>query len=837
MSKKKGIIICLLFLFCHGFYAQVKKENQTLRAVILQIEQEFDCSFSYADENIENITIAIPSSLTTLQEVVNFLQDNTPLNFTLLQDNVVAISNKKSSFYICGYLVDIDTGEAISNVAIQTNNQNTISDVNGYFELVDVPTNQLVSLQHISYKTVRYVAKKFTNKNCNSHYLVPNIEQIREIVIHNYLAKGIRKTTTGSFDIDYSNFGILPGLIEPDVLQTIQALPGIQSVDETVSNINIRGGSHAENLLLWDGIKMYQSGHFFGLISAFNPYLTKNAILIKNGTNANYTDGVSGSILMATDTELNHNFKTEIGLNLINADVLLDMPIGKKSSLQLSARKSINELWKTPTYKQYFEKAFQDTEVIDGENDIINSDDDFSFYDVNARWLYQISEVDRVRVNLLNFSNDLTFQEDAIVDGTEEFKQSSAEQDNLAASIFYERIWSDRFSTEIQSYVTKYLLKSTNHDIINNQRLIQQNEVVEESIKLDTKYILTDQLTLYNGYQYFETGITNIQDVDNPLFFSKTKEVIRAHGLSSQVGYQSKNKGTNVRVGLRLNYIEKFGEFLVEPRLSFSQQFLNNFTLEFLGEIKHQTATQIIDFQEDFLGVENRRWILSNNDDIPIIKSKQASVGIHYHKKGWLLSVEGYYKIIDGITSKSQGFQNQYQYVKTTGSYRVYGGDFLINKRFINLNTWLSYSYVDNQYTFEEFAEVNFPNNLDIKHSLSFASSYALKNFKVSAGINWHSGKPTTEPVKGNEIVGREINYQPTNSSRLDSYMRMDASANYNFNLGKKVKATTSVSVWNLLNTKNVINKYYRVSDRNTTEEVVQTSLGLTPNVSFRVSF
>lgn len=827
----------MLFLFYHVFYAQVKKENQILRAVILQIEQEFDCSFSYADENIENISIAIPSSLTTLEEVVNYLQDNTPLNFTLLQDNVVAVSDKKSSFSICGYLIDIDTGEAISNVAIQTNNQNTISDASGYFELVDVPVNQLVSMQHISYKTVRYVAQKFTDNNCNSHYLVPNIEQIREIVIHNYLAKGIRKTTTGSFDIDYSNFGILPGLIEPDVLQAIQAFPGIQSVDETVSNINIRGGSHAENLLLWDGIKMYQSGHFFGLISAFNPSLTNNAILIKNGTNANYTDGVSGSILMATDTELNNKFKTEIGLNLINADVLLDMPIGKKSSVQLSARKSINGFWKTPTYKQYFEKAFQDTEVVDGSGDIINSKEEFSFYDVNVRWLYNITNNNKIRVNVLKFSNNIAFLENPDVQNELEFKESSAEQDNLAVSVFYERIWTDRFSTEIQSYLTKYLLKSTNHDILNNQRLIQQNEVLEESIKLDTKYVLTDKLTLYNGYQYFETGITNIQDVDNPLFYNKTKEVIRAHGLSSQVGYQSKNKGTNVRVGLRLNYIEKFGKFLLEPRLSFSQQFLNNFTLEFLGEIKHQTSTQIIDFQEDFLGVENRRWILSNNDDIPIIKSKQASVGVHYHKRGWLVSAEGYYKIVDGITSKSQGFQNQYQYVNTTGSYRVYGGDFLINKRFVDLNTWLSYSYVDNQYTFDDLTEVNFPNNLEITHSLSFASSYALKKFNISAGLNWHSGKPTTEPVDGNQIIGGEINYEIANSSRLDSYLRLDASANYNFNLGKKVKGTTSISVWNLLNTENVINKYYRVTDSNTVEEVVQTSLGLTPNVSLRIAF
>lgn len=61
-----------------------------------------------------------------------------------------------------------------------------------------------------------------------------------------------------------AEFGILPGLIEPDILQTVQALPGIKSIDETVSDINVRGGTNDQNLILWNGIKMYQSGHFLG---------------------------------------------------------------------------------------------------------------------------------------------------------------------------------------------------------------------------------------------------------------------------------------------------------------------------------------------------------------------------------------------------------------------------------------------------------------------------------------------------------------------------------------------------------------------------------------------
>ena len=261
--------------------------------------------------------------------------------------------------------------------------------------------------------------------------------------------------------------------------------------------------------------------------------------------------------------------------------------------------------------------------------------------------------------------------------------------------------------------------------------------------------------------------------------------------------------------------------------------------------MKHQTTTQIIDFQEDFLGVENRRWILANNGifdqedtayDVPVVESMQGSIGLFYNKSGWLVSAEGYYKNVDGITTKSQGFQNQYQYVNATGNYHVFGADFLIRKRFTKLNTWLSYSYVDNNYEFDDLTDARFSSNFDITHSISFAATYSVKNFNISAGMNWHSGKPTTKPVEGNEISNEEINYQAANSKRLDDYMRVDIAAQYKFNLSKKVKASASLSVWNLFNQDNVTNVYYKIVN-DVVQEVKQNSLGLTPNVSFRVSF
>ena len=84
----------------------------------------------------------------------------------------------------------------------------------------------------------------------------PEIEALEEVVLEDYLTLGIYKKKDGSLEIRSQELDILPGLTEPDILQALQALPGIQSINETVSNINVRGGTHDQNLILWDGIKM-----------------------------------------------------------------------------------------------------------------------------------------------------------------------------------------------------------------------------------------------------------------------------------------------------------------------------------------------------------------------------------------------------------------------------------------------------------------------------------------------------------------------------------------------------------------------------------------------------
>src|SRR5690606_14937697 len=657
-----------------------------------------------------------------------------------------------------------------------------------------------------------------------------------EVLVSNYITTGINKLSDGSFEIDFSDFGILPGVIDKDVLQAVQAFPGIQSINETVSNINIRGGTHDQNLIMWDGIKMYQSGHFFGLISMYNPQITQKVSVLKNGTGVAFTDGVSGTISMHTSEELTTDFNANVGLNLIDANAFADIPIGKKSSLQIAGRKALSDFFKTPTYNEFFDRISQNTEVQNNIGNIINSDKTFDFYDTSLRWIYQISDKDLLRVNFINVSNNLECNGKAVINNEQKSRESSLSQNSIAGAIYYNRIWNNSLQTTFEGYETDYKLKAINVNVLDSQRFLQENVVSETSLKFKLNYKFNDQFNLLGGYQFVETEITNLDDVDDPLFRSLISEVVRNHSVFSEIGFRSPSGNTNIKGGIRLNYIDKFKKTLLEPRLSFTQRFLEDFTFEILGEFKNQYTSQIINFQNDFLGIEKRRWQLANNKEIPILKSKQISAGLHFSRNGWLVSANGYYKYVDGITAQSQGFQNQFEFLKSTGSYDVKGLDVLLRKKISGFNFWLSYSFMDNQYTFKDLQPNAFPSNLDIKHAITFGAAYSIKNLKIAAGLNWHSGKPSTSPIIGNEIFNDEINYSAPNSSRLSDYMRIDVSALYNFNISQKIKADAGVSLWNILDRENEINSFYRIEN----EEVIETqqrSLGIAPNAGLRVYF
>ena len=839
--NKSTFLYLLIVVF--SFVTAIAQDKQLipLENVIKSLEKRLGIVFSYHDDNVKDIFIEVPDKNLTLTEVLAALRNRTGLKFKKLNERFITVYNSRSTkIQICGYIKDEETKNPVVGAVVYSNDNYVISNELGHFEIsLDFKIDSVITIQHVGYVPKQTVQTKWTNE-CKDYYLIQEIVKLNEVVVNNYLTKGINKMVDGSIQLNIPFIVILPGLTEPDVLYTIQALPGILSIDETVSNINIRGGTNDQNLILWDGVRVYQSGHFFGLISAINPYFVEQTTLIKNGTSAYFGDGVSGTIDTRIDDRVIKNFQSSAGLNLINADVELKIPLTNKISVLVGARRSISDIIVTPTYKQYFNRAFRDTEITNPSNtidSILKSNENFKFYDINLKFLYDISRRDKIRMSLFNFSNSIDYEESELVNNSVETKISGLNQTSLILNLSYNRLWNKKLKTSAFSYVSQYKLNALNFDILKAQRLIQENDVVDFGFKISSRYVLNSNFDIFSGYQFSVITITNIQNITNPYFEITLKNALTAHTLFFDGNLISNTKKINLRFGLRANYFEKFGRFLFEPRLAYNHKFLNVLSFEILAEAKSQTTTQIIDSQDDFLGLENRRWILSNEDDIPVIQSAQLSFGVHYQKNDLLVTLEGYYKRVNGIISSSQGFQNQHEFIRSTGSYNVYGMDVLINKRFSNANIWVSYSYAENTFFFKEFIPSTFPNNLDITHTLTLGTSYNIKHLELSTGINYRTGKPFTKPLNINSIVDNHIIYNSPNSSRIDPYLRLDLSVKYRFSLSNNVETLIGISVWNVLNKKNIVNVHYHINEADEIEQINQEALGIVPKLNIRVIF
>ena len=146
-----------------------------------------------------------------------------------------------------------------------------------------------------------------------------------------------------------------------------------------------------------------------------------------------------------------------------------------------------------------------------------------------------------------------------------------------------------------------------------------------------------------------------------------------------------------------------------------------------------------------------------------------------------------------------------------------------------------------NNYYFPEVVPPEFPNNLDIRHTGTLAGTYTFENFKFGIGLSYRTGKPFTEPQADEPIddtfFPNRINYRSPNTDRLPEYLRADASAVYNFEIGSEIKASAGISVLNFTGRENILNAYFRLNDQNEVEKIENVSLGFTPNLSFRVRF
>lgn len=833
-----SLIVVILILLGYNLQAQSQKKVE-LVVLLNELEDKYDVSFNYLHEDFESLDVFRPARGFSLEETLDELQQQLQIEFTFVADKNISINFIDSLRCLSFY--DTNSSKPIAGIEVNYRNRK-VGTTNSYGKIF---IDESIDFYQIIVSHPNYFGKVTASKipkstTCQSFYLYPEIE-LEEVLIKEYLTKGFSLNFDNSLKIIPQEFGVLPGLINADVLHSLQYVPGIVNTEETIAQINVRGGTHDQNLVLWNGSRMYQTGHFFGMISAINPLMNHEIKVIKNGSSAFYNEGVS-SVIDISSREHSQDYPTIFQLDLLGANASTSLDLNEKSNLQIAARRSLTDVWESPTYKGFTDKVFQNTKIqdlIQGNENRITTQQELQFFDVSLQYDYEFKSGDKLNFDVLGIQNQLTFDE--VLETTSEQKRNDFKQGNFLANLSYNTDWSVNHSLALALNTSLYELEAFNQSVLSRQEVLQTNQVVDLKFSLSDTYKLSDLFTLNTGYQFNEVGVRNNNEVTSPEVILREKQVLITHSGIGELDYNSKDKKLKTRLGIRANYYSEFNDLRLEPRLNVNYQFNRYWRWNLLAELKNQTLMQVIDQQQDFLGLEKRRWILADEENYPIINNQQIEIGLNFNKNGWLLQGSLYHKKVEGISTGSQGFQNQLEFLQLSGNYEVIGAEVFVQKRFNDFNLWFNFSMMDNTYDFRNFSPQRFANNFEITQSSAFGTSYMTNKLQFSLGGRYFAGRPTTEidteiPILTPETNPR-VNFKFPNASNLEDYLQINFTATYQFQLSNS-SIKTGLSILNLFNSNNLTQQFFRLDDSNTSVENVRIrSLELTPNAFISIQF
>ncbi|WP_299537241.1 TonB-dependent receptor [Ulvibacterium sp.] len=861
---------------CAQQIIEVDYTNTPLKSVLLDLEQKTGLLFSFSDELIADRSVTKTNKSIHIDELLIFLGEATQLTFERIGEKQVIISVPGQALSICGYLFDQITKKPLpyATIVIKGTTKGFITNENGYFRIENENLTNGILIQYVGYTNLLVHPSDFNKNDCKNLFLSPRIESLKEVIVKSYLINGIDKNKDGSLVLNSGTQGILPGLTESDIFRSAQWVPGITSINETISDIQIRGGSADQNLILYDGIKMYNTGHFFGMISIFNPNITTKATIFKGGASAEYGDRVAGVIDIQGETQVPTKTTIGMGLNGTQADAFVKARLAESIGLVISGRRSYADIegLGTPTIDAISEKVFQNTivvndaagQVVEDEEDqegLVEGEETFFFYDTNVKLILKPSENDSIYISGLLTKNDLDFR---LLDD-ENLSQDALATENRGLSLDWSGLKAGKWHHGISGYYSKYDSRYRNQffegqDV--EEENLRRNSVSDYGMDVHIAYDFYKKHTLKLGfqlsqnevfYQIFrdELGTEDIEPEDEDQegvesederdFNEISDKKNNSNSLYATYYYRSKDSGL-ISVGLRASTFSLLSGRYFEPRLNIEYPLGKGVRLKLTGEKRFQTLSQLVEFDDTRLRLQSGIWTLTDNNDFPLLTSEQFSTGILLYAKGWTIDLDGYLKKIDGLTSFTNGFTNaSEEYSQGTSS--ILGVDFLIKKQWGDCRIWLGYTYNSVDYRFDELADTKFPGNNDITHNFALSNTYEKGNWQFSLGWNFRTGAPFT-PVTGFNTIGGDIVFGPINSQRLPNYHRLDASAQYQFRLSsrKNHRGTLGISLQNLYARQVPLSVFYRVDDNPQTgiqeiDQLEQLSLGFTPNFLLRFYF
>jgi hypothetical protein len=683
--------------------------------------------------------------------------------------SVSAVLSLAQGVDVRGIVSDSLTAQRIpfANVMLLNTSRGAATNNSGFYLIPRVPPGEyeiVASVIGYRRKVQRLIVRPGQPVDLNFQLASAPVEN-EEVLVTAARRREVTEINTSVHLLEQKDLKLAPVIAQEDVFQSLKMLPGIVSTSDVSSKFYVRGGAGDQNLVLIDGMKIYNPFHAMGIFSVFDPDIVQNVEMYTGAFPAGYGGRLSSVVNISSRDGRSDRLSAKAGLDFLSTKVHLEGPAIRGTTFMVNARKS------------EFSETFKH---------IVNQDVPVDFYDVFAKMNMQLPGGSKADFSLLTTSDKLPFAQNSsggLAQEPDYFWRTTA------FSCSFSDLIADRVFIQTFAYYSSY--RANRGTSLNSTLTPSSTSVREAGLRAQATYYTDAQDLFFFGFDF---GFPSIEyrPIDIPGQLSNSyHDFVDA---STWVRYQAKFERWLVDLGLHADIgsivVGEQGIEGLQPRLNVSYDFLGNWKLKAsVGTFSQRSIT--VNNEDDVMPIFDA-WIKVPGN-IPPEKAVHFVTGVDGNLDAKTsISLQTYYKYYSSLVvyNRDKIDASDPDYIQGTG--KSYGAEVLLRSRISLVDLYASYSL--SWTTVNNSGLVYYP-RYDRRHQLNLlASIQPFAHCEVTARWEYGSGFPYSATVGyfdrlmlGNPFhdpIELETGQPYTaiggkNAMRLPQYHRLDLSATY----------------------------------------------------------
>jgi hypothetical protein len=763
---------------------------------------------------------------------------------------------RKDRVWLRGIVRAEDSGLPMSGVAISANGKEvTTTDASGRYAIT-LAGNEHVIIYSFFGCSDKVIDLKIYSDGELSVVLeeVPVVLEEVEVSEQAVVNRRISQTTLKAESMKRAT----TFLGEVDIIKQIQSQPGVTTVGEVASGFNVRGGGVDQNLVLYDGVPIFNTSHALGFFTAFNAHAINQVSFYRGGIPAQYGGRVSSVLDISSKDGPGDKWGASGGIGIISSYLTVGGPIRPDTTAVIASVRGSYSDWMLDAVKSNYQ-------------DVQNSA--MSFYDASLKITHKASSKSKLTFSGYTSSDQFSLTNDTIY-----------AMRNVAASLRLDRSISDKLFGSIAlsfgryDYTMREKEPATAFDL--------KYSITYPSLNLDFNYEGTQHklsFGLHNTWYDFAPGSLTPTAAE-----SNARGISMPHERSLETAFYLGDAiywRDNILVegGLRVSMYNRFGSGTtysytqdepletrnitgsktygsgevmktyagLEPRLSLrytlnaaaSVKLGYNRMYQYMHLITNTAAVAPVDI-----------WQSSNTYFKPQI-ADQISIGYfrNFNDNTFEAFVEPFYKHVQHVLDFKDGanliLNDHLETALVGGTADAYGAEFSISKIKGRLQGALNYTYsrswrkTNTRFDTEDINEgKRYPSNYDQPHVVQFNWRYGiLRRLFFSGTFIYHTGRPMSIPVSAFKVDNISmLKFSDRNTYRIPDYHRLDLALILEGSHRRKkiLDGTWVLSFYNVYSRRNAYSVFYEENGRGNLVPYKLSVIGtVIPSLSYSFKF